>query len=190
MRNLYQHFEFIILNLLITFNLVPICGYLFFSLLCFAFFVFGEMSVVAYISTIIIFAFIPLSFFTLKFAIYPMLYEMYKGQEFAGKFFNKIETNKRFTKLTITIACIIDTIYWMLIHKIDEDILNLVPELKIMCELLLGILPCVLSLLLWFKIKEKKHGKFIMTITSLIYALIILWFTYSHSILYTDFIKH
>ena len=119
-----------------------------------------------------------------------MLYEMYKGQEVTGKFFNKIEINKKFAKLTIIIACIIDIIYWMFVHKIDEDKLNLVPELKIMCELLLGILPCLLSLLLWFKIKHKKYAQVIMAVASLVYGCVILWFTYKSSILYNDFIKH
>ena len=180
MKNLYQYFEFITLNLLIIFNVVPICGYLFFSLLSFIFLAFGEMSKFAYLETIVIFSILPLLFFALKFAIYPMLYEMYQGQEIAGRFFNKMETNKKFAKILITIACIIDFVYWILIHKIDEAKLNLVPELKIMCGLLLGILPCVLSLLFWFKIKNTKHAKLIMIIASLVYGFIILLLTFKH----------
>ena len=190
MKNLYQYFEFITLNLLIIFNIVPICGYLFFSLLCFIFLTFGEMTKFAYLETIVIFSILPLLFFALKFTIYPMLYEMYQGQEFAGRFFNKIETNKKFVNSLITIASIIDFVYWILIHKIDAAKLNLVPELKIMCELLLGLLPCVLSLIFWFKIKNTKHAKLIMTITSLVYAFIILLLTFKHSILYTDVIRY
>ena len=148
------------------------------------------MTKFAYLGTIVIFSFLPLLFFTIKLAIYPMLYEMYQGQEIAGRFFNKMETNKKFAKILITIACIIDFVYWILIHKIDEAKLNLVPELKIMCGLLLGILPCVLSLLFWFKIKNTKHAKLIITITSLVYAFIILLLTFKHSILYTDVIRY
>ena len=171
-------------------NIAQISGYLFFLLLS-AIFVFSEgISTIASIGIISIFAIIPILLLALKFAIYPMLYEMYQGQEIAGRFFNKMETNKKFAKILITIACIIDFVYWILIHKIDEAKLNLVPELTIMCGLLLGILPCVLSLLFWFKIKNTKHAKLIMIIASLVYGFIILLLTFKHSILYTDVIRY
>ena len=190
MKNFSETLNFILLNLLIMSNIAQISGYLFFLLLS-AIFVFSEgISTIASIGIISIFAIIPILLLALKFAIYPMLYEMYQGQEIAGRFFNKMETNKKFAKILITIACIIDFVYWILIHKIDEAKLNLVPELKIMCGLLLGILPCVLSLLFWFKIKNTKHAKLIITITSLVYAFIILLLTFKHSILYTDVIRY
>ena len=190
MKNFSETLNFILLNLLIMSNIAQISGYLFFLLLS-AIFVFSEgISTIASIGIISIFAIIPILLLALKFAIYPMLYEMYQGQEIAGRFFNKMETNKKFAKILITIACIIDFVYWILIHKIDEAKLNLVPELKIMCWLLLGILPCVLSLLFWFKIKNTKHAKLIITITSLVYAFIILLLTFKHSILYTDVIRY
>ena len=190
MKNFSETLNFILLNLLIMSNIAQISGYLFFLLLS-AIFVFSEgISTIASIGIISIFAIIPILLLALKIAIYPMLYEMYQGQEFAGRFFNKMETNKKFAKILITIACIIDFVYWILIHKIDEAKLNLVPELKIMCGLLLGILPCVLSLLFWFKIKNTKHAKLIITITSLVYAFIILLLTFKHSILYTDVIRY
>lgn len=119
-----------------------------------------------------------------------MLYEMYKGKGFAGELFNNMETNKRFTGILIIIACIIDMGYWLVIHNIDENKLKLVPELKIMYELHLGILPCILSLLFWFKIKNKKYAKITIIATSLVYAFIILLLTFKHSILYTDIIKY
>jgi len=190
MKNFSETLNFILLNLLIMSNIAQISGYLFFLLLS-AIFVFSEgISTIASIGIISIFAIIPILLLALKFAIYPMLYEMYQGQEIAGRFFNKMETNKKFAKILITIACIIDFVYWILIHKIDEAKLNLVPELKMMCGLLLGILPCVLSLLFWFKIKNTKHAKLIITITSLVYAFIILLLTFKHSILYTDVIRY
>lgn len=190
MKNFSETLNFILLNLLIMSNIAQISGYLFFLLLS-TIFVFSEgISTIASIGIISIFAIIPILLLALKFAIYPMLYEMYQGQEIAGRFFNKMETNKKFAKILITIACIIDFVYWILIHKIDEAKLNLVPELKIMCGLLLGILPCVLSLLFWFKIKNTKHAKLIITITSLVYAFIILLLTFKHSILYTDVIRY
>lgn len=190
MKNFSETLNFILLNLLIMSNIAQISGYLFFLLLS-AIFVFSEgISTIASIGIISIFAIIPILLLALKFAIYPMLYEMYQGQEIAGRFFNKMETNKKFAKILITIACIIDFVYWILIHKIDEAKLNLVPELKIMCGLLLGILPCVLSLLFWFKIKNTKHAKLIMIIASLVYGFIILLLTFKHSILYTDVIRY
>ncbi|MEE3349392.1 MAG: hypothetical protein VZR09_05065 [Candidatus Gastranaerophilaceae bacterium] len=190
MKNFSETLNFILLNLLIMSNIAQISGYLFFLLLS-AIFVFSEgISTIVSIGIISVFAIIPILLLALKFAIYPMLYEMYQGQEIAGRFFNKMETNKKFAKILITIACIIDFVYWILIHKIDEAKLNLVPELKIMCGLLLGILPCVLSLLFWFKIKNTKHAKLIITITSLVYAFIILLLTFKHSILYTDVIRY
>ena len=190
MKNFSETLNFILLNLLIMSNIAQISGYLFFLLLS-AIFVFSEgISTIASIGIISIFAIIPILLLALKFAIYPMLYEMYQGQEIAGRFFNKMETNKKFAKILITIACIIDFVYWILIHKIDEAKLNLVPELTIMCGLLLGILPCVLSLLFWFKIKNTKHAKLIMIIASLVYGFIILLLTFKHSILYTDVIRY
>ena len=190
MKNFSETLNFILLNLLIMSNMTQVSGYLLFLLLSVIFVFSDGISTIASIGIISIFAIIPILLLALKFAIYPMLYEMYKGQEIAGRLFNKIETNKNFAKLIIAIACIIDFVYWIFIHKIDEIKLNLIPELKIMYELLLGLSPCFLSLLFWFKIKNIKHAKLIMTITSLVYAFIILLLTFKHSTLYTYVIRY
>jgi len=190
MKNFSETLNFILLNLLIMSNITQISGYLFFLLLS-AIFVFSEgISTIASIGIISIFAIIPILLLALKIAIYPMLYEMYQGQEFAGRFFNKIETNKKFAKFTIIIAFIIDIVYCLLMLFVSLLFYEFARELIVMCALLLGILPCVLSLLFWFKIKNTKHAKLIMTITSLVYAFIILLLTFKYSILYTDVIRY
>lgn len=190
MNRFSETLNFILLNLLIMSNIAQISGYLFFLLLS-AIFVFSEgNSTIASIVIISIFAIIPILLLALKFAIYPMLYEMYQGQEFAGRFFNKIETSKKFAKFTIIIAFIIDIIYCLLMLFISLLFYEFARELIVMCGLLLGILPCIVSLLLWFRIKNTKRAKLIMTITSLVYAFIILLLTFKHSILYTDVIRY
>jgi len=162
MKNLKEIFYFIVLNLLLIFNLLPILAAIFVAgIVCLIFFTIHDNSFPAIITVFTgTIGLIYILFLPPKFIIYPVIYEYIDNSSIIFKFFEKLRTNKLIAIITFLLFCLLDYIIYLYLPKnliaySPDDWIHFYKKSQ-----LLGLTFCFLSLLLWFKIrKHKNNGK-------------------------------
>lgn len=164
MQNFISIFYFIILNLLLALNIIPILG-------AFLGIVMGILSYGVYDATsmedssgfglfVVLLYTIGLGytlFFPLKLIVYPIMYENLESSNIIHKFFDKCRTNRHSAIIAILISFLIDCLIYSYTPKnlitLLDDFIPIYKESQ-----LVGLTCCMFTLLLWFKVRKPEHN--------------------------------
>ena len=162
MKNLRDILYFVIINIIMIFNAIPLMAAVFVAFISGLIFIIiydnafpALIGMSAYIATITFMLFLPI-----KFIIYPIIYEYIEKSSIIFKFLNKIKTNKLIAILVFLLLCLLDYMIYLYLPKnlvaySPDDWIHFYKKTQ-----LLGLTLCFLCLLLWFKIrKPKNNGK-------------------------------
>lgn len=115
-----------------------------------------------------------------KFILYPILYEKLESNDIIRKFMDKYRTDVRKTILTILGLGFVDFVLNSFLLMITSSLLEEISIYLWVIAILSGLTMCMLTLLLWFKIrKPENNGKrlflyyVILTVIFLIVAYIL-----------------
>lgn len=173
MKNLFNVSIFVILNFIIIFNIIPILGAIIGIIIAYCYLVlspydsgFAMLIPIFIMASMLYFWVLPV-----KFILYPILYEYLKPSNIIYKLFEHIRTKKSTAIIALGITIIIDILVYLYVPKssiVSEDgILQLYKKSQVF-----GLTACMLSLLLWFKIRKPKNNGKRLLLFYLILAII------------------
>ncbi len=179
MKNLKDIIYFIIINIIMIFNVIPIIAAIIAAIIAGLIFsalydnVFPAIIVICSGTAILTY----LVLLPIKLIVYPAIYEYVDDSNIIFKLFDKYRTNKLLAYVTLIFFGLIDYIVYLYMPKVliaysSDDWIHFYKKSQ-----LLGLTLCFLCLILWFKIrKPQNNGKMLfgyyLVLTTIISAFI------------------